>query len=80
MTIKLTHVIGNHTNPRAIIVVYTDIFGLALPSNKLITHAYAKSGEYLVYLPDFLKGVPAPLKVPDFLVPVDENKQRTFTK
>ncbi len=31
-----TYVIGNRTNPRAIIVMYSDIFGLLLPNNKLI--------------------------------------------
>ncbi|TAQ88117.1 hypothetical protein B7494_g3581 [Chlorociboria aeruginascens] len=75
-----TYVIGNRTNPRAIIVVYSDIFGLALPNNKLIADAYAKSGEYLVYLPDFFEGDPVRLKFADVAIPVDAAKQSTFAK
>jgi dienelactone hydrolase len=75
-----TYVIGNRTNPQGIIVVYSDVFGLALPNNKLIADAYAKSGEWLVYLPDFFKGDPVSLKVADLLVPVDASKQSTFGK
>ncbi|KAH8698682.1 Alpha/Beta hydrolase protein [Talaromyces proteolyticus] len=75
-----TYVIGNRTNPRGIIVVYSDIFGLALPNNKLIADAYAESGEWLVYLPDFFEGDPAPLKFADVAIPVDAAKQSTFAK
>ena len=72
--------IGNRTNPRGIIVVYSDIFSLALPNNKLIADAYAKSGDYLVYMPDFFKGDPVGLKVADLLIPVDASKQGTLSK
>lgn len=75
-----TYVIGNRTNPRGIIVIYSDIFGLLLPNNKLIADAYAKSGEWLVYLPDFFEGDPVPLKVADVLIPVDVAKQSSFAK
>ncbi|KIW46462.1 uncharacterized protein PV06_02133 [Exophiala oligosperma] len=75
-----TYVIGNRTNPRATIVIYSDIFGLPLPNNKLIADAYAKSGEYLVYLPDFFKGDPVRLQVADVLLPVDAAKQSKFAK
>lgn len=75
-----TYVIGNRINPRGVIVVYSDVFGLALPNNKLIADAYAKSGDWLVYLPDFFEGDPAPLKVADVLLPVDASKQSTFSK
>ncbi|KAH7086567.1 Alpha/Beta hydrolase protein [Paraphoma chrysanthemicola] len=75
-----TYVIGNRTNPRGIVVVYSDIFGLGLPNNKLIADAYAASGEWLVYLPDFFKGDPVGLKVADALLPVDAAKQSTFAK
>ena len=75
-----TYVIGNRTNPRGIIVVYSDIFGLALPNNKLIADGYAKSGEWLVYLPDFFKGDPVSLDVADLLIPVDAAKQSTLGK
>jgi len=75
-----TYVIGNTTNPKAIIVMYSDIFGLLLPNNKLIADSYAKSGEYLVYLPDFFQGDPVQLKVADLLIPVDAAKQSTLGK
>ncbi|RAL08050.1 dienelactone hydrolase family protein [Aspergillus homomorphus CBS 101889] len=74
------YVTGNRTNPRAIIVVYSDIFGIPLPNNRLIADAYAQSGEYLVYLPDFFEGDPVPLKAADTLIPVDASKQSTLAK
>ena len=75
-----TYVIGNRTNPRGIVVIYSDIFGLPLPNNKLIADAYAKSGEWLVYLPDFFKGDPVPLSTADVLLPVNAAKQSTLAK
>ncbi|KAE9375084.1 alpha/beta-hydrolase [Stipitochalara longipes BDJ] len=75
-----TYVIGNRASPRGIIVIYSDIFGLLLPNNKLIADAYAKSGEWLVYLPDFFEGDPVPLKVADLLIPVDVSNQSTLAK
>ncbi|KAF2119646.1 Alpha/Beta hydrolase protein [Lophiotrema nucula] len=75
-----TYVVGNRTNARGIIVMYSDIFGLSLPNNKLIADAYAKSGEWLVYLPDFFEGDPLSLKIADLLLPVDASKQSTFGK
>ncbi|KAK4935312.1 hypothetical protein LTR10_023628 [Elasticomyces elasticus] len=74
-----TYVIGNRTNPRGIIVMYSDIFSLPLPNNKLIADAYAKSGEWLVYFPDFFKGDPVPLKNVNTLIPVDAAKQSKFS-
>ena len=67
-------------DPRAIIVVYSDIFGLGLPNNKVIADSYAASGEYLVYLPDFFKGDPVSLKIADLLLPVDEKALGAFSK
>ncbi|KAL6408575.1 hypothetical protein AUP68_08435 [Ilyonectria robusta] len=75
-----TYVVGNRTNPRAIVVMYSDVFGLTLPNNKLIADAYARSGEYLVYLPDFLEGDPVHLAMADVLIPVDAANQSTFSK
>lgn len=72
--------IGNRVNPRGIIVIYSDIFGLGLPNNKLIADGYAQSGEWLVYLPDFFKGEPVGLKFADVAIPVDASKQSTFAK
>lgn len=75
-----TYVIGNKTNPRGVIVMYSDIFGLGLPNNKLIADSYAKSGEWLVYLPDFFEGDPVGLKFADVALPVDAKKQSTLAK
>ncbi|KAH8723267.1 hypothetical protein GQ44DRAFT_774315 [Phaeosphaeriaceae sp. PMI808] len=75
-----TYIVGNRTNPSAIIVIYSDIFGLALPNNKLIADAYAASGKYLVYLPDFFQGDPVRLAFADALIPVDAAKQSTLAK
>lgn len=72
--------IGNRTSPRGIIVIYSDIFGLGLPNNKLLADAFADSGEFLVYLPDFFKGDPVGLKVADALLPVDAAAQSTLSK
>ncbi len=71
---------GNRSNPQAIIVIYSDVFGLALPNNKLIADAYARSGEYLVYLPDFFEGDPVQLSLADVLIPVDTAKQSSLSK
>jgi dienelactone hydrolase len=60
--------------------MYSDIFGLALPNNKLIADAIAKAGDWLVYLPDFFKGDPVTLKLADVLIPVDESKQSKLSK
>jgi len=73
-------VVGNRENPRGIIVIYSDIFGLGLPNNKLIADGYAQSGQWLVYLPDFFKGEPVGLKFADVAIPVDASKQSTFAK
>ncbi|KAH7024366.1 dienelactone hydrolase [Microdochium trichocladiopsis] len=70
-----TYVIGNRESPRGIIVMYTDIFGLSLPNNRLIADSYAQSGEWLVYVPDFFEGDHAPLKFADVAIPVDAAKQ-----
>jgi dienelactone hydrolase len=72
--------VGNRTTPKAVICIYSDIFGLGLPNNKIIADAYAESGEYLVLLPDFFKGDPVGLKVADALLPVDAAAQSTFAK
>jgi len=41
------------------ILFFTDIFGLALPQNRLLADSYAQAG-YLVLLPDYFKGDPIP--------------------
>lgn len=76
-----TYITGNRTSPKATIVIYSDIFGLALPNNKLIADAYARhNSDYLVYLPDFFEGDPVGLKFADVAIPVDASKQGAFAK
>lgn len=75
-----TYVVGNTTSPSAVVVIYSDIFGLLLPNNKLIADAYAKESNWLVYMPDFFEGDAVPLKVADLLIPVDAAKQSTLGK
>ena len=75
-----TYIVGNRTNPRATIVLYSDIFGIPLINNRLLADAYAKTGEYLVYLPDFFNGDPVPLRTADVLLPVDAKKQSALSK
>jgi dienelactone hydrolase len=60
--------------------MFSDAFGLPLPNNKLVADAYAKSGEYLVYMPDFSQGDPAPLKIADLAIPIDASKVNAFSK
>lgn len=61
-------------------MIYSDVFGLTLPNNKIIADAYAESGDYLVYLPDFFQSDALQLKVADVLIPVDAAKQSSFSK
>ncbi|KAK2596219.1 hypothetical protein QQS21_006367 [Conoideocrella luteorostrata] len=75
-----TYVVGNRSAPKAIVIIYSDVFGLPLPNNRLIADQYASSGDYLVYLPDFFQGDPVPLKVADILIPVDASKQSVLSK
>lgn len=75
-----TYVTGNRTSSRGIIVMYSDVFGLGLPNNKIIADAFAKKGDFLVYVPDFFKGDPVPLKRVDTLIPVDARRQSTLSK
>ncbi|KAH8687689.1 dienelactone hydrolase [Tricladium varicosporioides] len=42
--------------PRGIIIFIPDIFGWEFPNNRLLADSYAKKGQLLVYLPDFMAG------------------------
>ena len=75
-----TYTVGSRTPTRGIIVIYSDVFGLNLPNNKLLADAYAASGEYLVHLPDFFNGDPLTIQLADVLIPVDASKQSTLSK
>lgn len=44
------------TQPKAIIVIIPDAFGIDFVNNKLLADTYAAKGNYRVYLPDFMLG------------------------
>ncbi|PVI02965.1 hypothetical protein DM02DRAFT_612606 [Periconia macrospinosa] len=75
-----TYITGNPATARALVILYTDIFGLALPNNLLLADGIATQGNFLVYVPDFFQGDPVKLALADLLIPVDEKKQSTFGK
>lgn len=43
-------------NPKGIIVIIPDAFGIALPNNQILADDYAKHG-FTVYLPEFMDGM-----------------------
>lgn len=43
-------------NPKGVVVIIPDAFGWTLPNNKILADSYAKKGNFLVYLPDFMDG------------------------
>lgn len=47
----------NSLDVKGIIVMIPDAFGLELVNNKLLADHYADNSQYLVYLPDFMKGM-----------------------
>ncbi|KAK7988683.1 hypothetical protein PG989_008998 [Apiospora arundinis] len=48
------------TEPRALIVIISDGFGWELRNTRALADSYAKRGEFLVYLPDFMDGAAPP--------------------
>ncbi|KAH9821445.1 hydrolase tropI-like [Teratosphaeria destructans] len=50
-------------NPKGIIVIIPDAFGIALPNNKILADEYAKRTNSTVYLPDFMNGICLPPEV-----------------
>ena len=44
------------TQPRGIVVIFTDIFGWKLDNTRALADAYACRADCLVYLPDFMDG------------------------
>ena len=81
MRYEETHILYriNCTNPRGIVVIHSDVFGLNPPNNKLIADSYAKSGEWLVYLPNFFEGDPLALSIADVLRPVNAASQSNLS-
>ncbi|KAK4996069.1 hypothetical protein LTR66_004238 [Elasticomyces elasticus] len=53
------------SKPKGVVVIIPDAFGIALPNNCILADEYAKKGNFLVILPDFMDGrvVPAHLLV-----------------
>jgi dienelactone hydrolase len=51
-----TYVSLPNGQPKAVIVVISDMFGWTLPNSRLLADKYAKNGGFLVYLPDFTSG------------------------
>ncbi|KAK9434389.1 dienelactone hydrolase [Lipomyces doorenjongii] len=45
-------------NPKGVILYITDIFGWELPNARLLADAYAKEGDFVVYVPNFMPWVP----------------------
>ena len=43
-------------SPKGIIIIIHDAFGLPFLNNQILADHYAASGQYLVYLPDFMDG------------------------
>ncbi|ORY68800.1 Alpha/Beta hydrolase protein [Pseudomassariella vexata] len=44
------------TEPKGIVVIIPDAFGWTLKNSRALADNYAKRGEFLVYLPDFMNG------------------------
>ncbi|KAK9238299.1 dienelactone hydrolase [Lipomyces kononenkoae] len=45
-------------DPKGVILYITDIFGWELPNARLLADAYAKEGNFVVYVPNFMPWVP----------------------
>lgn len=43
--------------PRGVVVILPDVFGWTLPNSRILADNYAKKGEWLVYLPEFMNGM-----------------------
>lgn len=46
--------------PKAVIVFITDAFGWKFVNNRVLADRYAKEGQFLVYVPDFMNGAYSP--------------------
>lgn len=47
---------ANNVTPKAVIVFIPDAFGWKFINNRLLADKYAKKGQFLVLLPDFMNG------------------------
>ncbi|KAF2725800.1 hypothetical protein K431DRAFT_280520 [Polychaeton citri CBS 116435] len=50
-------------NPKGVVVIVPDAFGIGLPNNRILADEYARTGNFKVYLPDFMDGFVLPLEV-----------------
>lgn len=58
-------------NPKGIVVIIPDVFGWELPNSRILADEYAKKGNFIVYLPDFMGGMyrpPSPQSSPPALL------------
>lgn len=53
-----TYVATPPNPPKALIVMIPDIFGWETNNSRLLADSLAQDGDYLVYLPDFMNGLP----------------------
>jgi len=61
---------GDGISPKGIIIIVPDAFGWQFVNNRILADHYASKGKYLVYLPDFMDGRPAPVWMIDVFVEV----------
>ena len=51
------------TKPKGVVVILPDALGWTLPNNRILADCYAREGGFMVYLPEFMDGMP-PLCTP----------------
>lgn len=51
-----TYVAKPDGEPKGLVVFISDAFGWDMVNNRVLSDIYAKKGDYLVYLPDFMNG------------------------
>jgi dienelactone hydrolase len=42
--------------PKGVVVIIPDAFGWSLTNSRILADNYARKGQFLVYLPDFMNG------------------------
>ncbi|KAF5587105.1 dienelactone hydrolase family [Fusarium subglutinans] len=57
---------------KGIIVIVPDAFGWEFVNNRLLADQYTLNGDFLVYLPDFMDGRPAPVWLLDIVGPLTD--------
>ena len=53
-----TYVATPPNPPKAVIVMIPDIFGWETNNSRLLADSLSQDGDFLVYLPDFMNGLP----------------------